>query len=70
MTIRAILIICIKIITYIRLIKKFCLTLNGIASFFLIATDHKKMDKFIASHLFEGFLWNDKTNHYWEYTVE
>jgi len=26
--------------------------------------------KIIASHLFEGFLCNDKTDHYWEYTVE
>ncbi|WP_312330362.1 DUF2711 family protein [Sphingobacterium sp.] len=50
--------------------KEILFTIEWDSFFFLIATDHKKMDNLIASHLFEGFLCNDKTDHYWEYTVE
>lgn len=50
--------------------KEILFTIEWDSFFFLIATDHKKMDQLIASDLFEGFLCNDKTDHYWEYTVE
>ncbi|WP_104381701.1 DUF2711 family protein [Sphingobacterium sp. HMA12] len=50
--------------------KEILFTIEWDSFFFLIATDHKKMDQLIASDLFEGFLCNDKTEHYWEYTVE
>ncbi|MDR6734887.1 hypothetical protein [Sphingobacterium sp. 2149] len=50
--------------------KEILFTIEWDSFFFLIATDYKKMNKLIASHLFEGFLCNDKTDHYWEYTVE
>lgn len=50
--------------------KEILFTIEWDSFFFLIATDHKKMDQLIASDLFEGFLCNDKTDHYWEYMVE
>ncbi len=50
--------------------KEILFTIEWDSFFFLIATDHKKMDKLIANDLFEGFLCNDKTEHYWEYTLE
>lgn len=50
--------------------KEILFTIEWDSFFFLIATDHKKMDQLIASDLFEGFLCNDKTEHYWEYTFE
>ena len=50
--------------------KEILFTIEWDSFFFLIATDHKKMDQLIASHLFEGFLCNENTDHYWEYNVE
>jgi hypothetical protein len=50
--------------------KEILFTIEWDSFFFLIATDHKKMDKLIANDLFEGFLCNDKTEHYWEYILE
>lgn len=50
--------------------KAVLFTIEWDSFFFLIATDQNKMDQLIASNLFEGFLCNDKTDHYWEYTVE
>ncbi|MFU1859329.1 DUF2711 family protein [Sphingobacterium sp. NGMCC 1.201703] len=50
--------------------KEILFTTEWDSFFFLIATDHKKMDQLIASNLFEGFLCNDKTEHSWEYTLE
>ena len=50
--------------------KEILFTIEWDSFFFIIATDHEKMDKLIANDLFEGFLCNDKTEHYWEYTLE
>ena len=45
--------------------KEILFTIEWDSFFFLIATDHKKMDQLIASNLFEGFSCNDKTEHFW-----
>lgn len=50
--------------------KEVLFTIEWDSFFFLIATGQNKMDQLIASNLFEGFLCNENTGHYWEYTVE
>lgn len=50
--------------------KEVLFTIEWDSFFFLIATDQNKMDQLMASNLFEGFLCNDNTDHYWEYAVE
>jgi len=49
--------------------KETLFTIEWDSFFFLIATDQNKMDQLIASNLFEGFLCNDDTDHYWEYST-
>lgn len=49
--------------------KETLFTIEWDSFFFLIATDQNKMDQLIASNLFEGFLCNDNTDHYWEYST-